>query len=85
MGVFPGSSMVEQEAVNFEVAGSSPVPGAIKSPSGFFRAKKMGSDLAMRAQSREPTLIIMIFDILQFKAVCLGDIGVFLVVDLTHK
>ena len=24
----PGSSMVEQEAVNFEVAGSSPVPGA---------------------------------------------------------
>ena len=26
---FPGSSMVEQEAVNFEVAGSSPVPGAI--------------------------------------------------------
>ena len=27
--IFPGSSMVEQEAVNFEVAGSSPVPGAI--------------------------------------------------------
>ena len=27
--LFPGSSMVEQEAVNFEVAGSSPVPGAI--------------------------------------------------------
>ena|GEM_PF-1891531 len=26
--VFPGSSMVEQEAVNFEVAGSSPAPGA---------------------------------------------------------
>ena len=26
--LFPGSSMVEQEAVNFEVAGSSPVPGA---------------------------------------------------------
>ena len=26
--IFPGSSMVEQEAVNFEVAGSSPVPGA---------------------------------------------------------
>ncbi len=25
---FPGSSMVEQEAVNFEVAGSSPAPGA---------------------------------------------------------
>ena len=25
----PGSSMVEQEAVNFEVAGSSPVPGAM--------------------------------------------------------
>ena len=24
----PGSSMVEQEAVNFEVAGSSPAPGA---------------------------------------------------------
>ena len=28
MGAVPGSSMVEQEAVNFEVAGSSPVPGA---------------------------------------------------------
>ena len=28
MGVIPGSSMVEQEAVNFEVAGSSPAPGA---------------------------------------------------------
>ena len=27
--VIPGSSMVEQEAVNFEVAGSSPAPGAI--------------------------------------------------------
>ena len=27
-GSFPGSSMVEQEAVNFEVAGSSPAPGA---------------------------------------------------------
>jgi hypothetical protein len=26
--IFPGSSMVEQEAVNFEVAGSSPAPGA---------------------------------------------------------
>ncbi len=26
--LFPGSSMVEQEAVNFEVAGSSPAPGA---------------------------------------------------------
>lgn len=25
---FPGSSMVEQEAVNFEVTGSSPVRGA---------------------------------------------------------
>ena len=28
--MIPGSSMVEQEAVNFEVAGSSPVPGATK-------------------------------------------------------
>lgn len=28
--IFPGSSMVEQEAVNFEVAGSSPAPGATK-------------------------------------------------------
>ena len=26
--IVPGSSMVEQEAVNFEVAGSSPAPGA---------------------------------------------------------
>ena len=35
MGVrclIPGSSMVEQEAVNFEVAGSSPVRGAIYGP-----------------------------------------------------
>ena len=43
MGVFPGSSMVEQEAVNFEVAGSSPVPGATQSPLGFFRAQKVAS------------------------------------------
>lgn len=28
--IIPGSSMVEQEAVNFEVAGSSPAPGAMK-------------------------------------------------------
>ena len=28
--------MVEQEAVNFEVAGSSPVPGAILDESPFF-------------------------------------------------
>lgn len=26
--IIPGSSMVEQEAVNFKVAGSSPAPGA---------------------------------------------------------
>jgi hypothetical protein len=26
--LFPGSSMVEQEAVNFEVVGSNPTPGA---------------------------------------------------------
>lgn len=26
--MIPGSSMVEQEAVNFKVAGSSPAPGA---------------------------------------------------------
>ena len=30
-GVIPGSSMVEQEAVNFEVTGSSPVRGATES------------------------------------------------------
>lgn len=36
MDVFPGSSMVEQEAVNFEVAGSSPVPGATLDESPFF-------------------------------------------------
>ena len=39
--VFRRSSMVEQEAVNFEVAGSSPAVGAKKNPlafiaSGFF-------------------------------------------------
>ena len=28
VSIFPGSSMVEQEAVNFEVTGSSPVRGA---------------------------------------------------------
>ncbi len=35
--IFPGSSMVEQEAVNFEVTGSSPVRGAInkRRPSGL--------------------------------------------------
>ncbi len=27
---FPGSSMVEQEAVNFKVAGSNPARGAIQ-------------------------------------------------------
>ena len=31
--------MVEQEAVNFEVAGSSPAPGAILDESPFFYAK----------------------------------------------
>lgn len=31
--IIPGSSMVEQEAVNFEVAGSSPAPGAMKKKS----------------------------------------------------
>ena len=41
MQVFRRSSMVEQEAVNFEVAGSSPAVGAKKNPlafiaSGFF-------------------------------------------------
>ena len=30
MGLFPGSSMVEQEAVNFEVASSSLARGAMK-------------------------------------------------------
>lgn len=30
--MIPGSSMVEQEAVNFEVAGSSPAPGAREFP-----------------------------------------------------
>ena len=38
--LIPGSSMVEQEAVNFEVAGSSPVPGAIQRPCGLFFAHK---------------------------------------------
>lgn len=37
--VIPGSSMVEQEAVNFEVAGSSPAPGAILDESPFFVGK----------------------------------------------
>ena len=48
MDVFPGSSMVEQEAVNFEVASSSLARGAIKSPLGFFRIKKADSDLRLR-------------------------------------
>ena len=39
-GVIPGSSMVEQEAVNFEVAGSSPAPGAKLDESPFFYAIK---------------------------------------------
>ena len=33
--LIPGSSMVEQEAVNFEVTGSSPVRGAIEKSSNF--------------------------------------------------
>ena len=37
--IVPGSSMVEQEAVNFEVAGSSPAPGAILDESPIFFAK----------------------------------------------
>ena len=34
--------MVEQEAVNFEVAGSSPVPGATSKPFGLFLHEKDG-------------------------------------------
>ena len=34
--LIPGSSMVEQEAVNFEVAGSSPVPGATNKKNAFW-------------------------------------------------
>ena len=52
---FPGSSMVEQEAVNFEVAGSSPVPGATsKALRAFFVHQKCGPGPSVRAQSREP-------------------------------
>ncbi len=42
--VIPGSSMVEQEAVNFEVAGSSPAPGATegKCPEGCFLFYNLG-------------------------------------------
>ncbi len=42
--------MVEQEAVNFEVAGSSPVPGATN----FQFAQKAGRRSSNRVQSREP-------------------------------
>ena len=47
--MIPGSSMVEQEAVNFEVAGSSPVPGAIDLWV-FFSWTRSSN----RVQSREP-------------------------------
>ena len=40
--------MVEQEAVNFEVAGSSPVPGATSKPFGLFCLKKQDSYLRLR-------------------------------------
>ena len=40
--IVPGSSMVEQEAVNFEVAGSSPAPGAILDESPFFVDAQFG-------------------------------------------
>ena len=53
MGIFPGSSMVEQEAVNFEVAGSSPVPGATQKPFGLFSYQKAGHRSSNRVQSRE--------------------------------
>ena len=36
MGIFPCSSMVEQEAVNFEVASSSLAGGATKMDAGPF-------------------------------------------------
>ena len=55
MGVFPCSSMVEQEAVNFEVAGSSPVPGAtMKALRAFFSAPKSGLGLRLRRRD-EPS------------------------------
>ena|GEM_PF-2485256 len=58
--MIPGSSMVEQEAVNFEVAGSSPVPGATQKPFGLFSCTKseLGSHASrsMRVQSREPII-----------------------------
>ena len=50
--------MVEQEAVNFEVAGSSPVPGATQKPFGLFSCTKSGlvsrASRSVRVQSREP-------------------------------
>ena len=45
--LFPGSSMVEQEAVNFEVTGSSPVRGAIVDESPFFCRQLHGPNKAI--------------------------------------
>lgn len=52
--IIPGSSMVEQEAVNFEVTGSSPVRGAIfrKMPSGYFLFYDFNWMLKARRQAR---------------------------------
>jgi hypothetical protein len=45
---------VEQEAVNFEVAGSSPVPGAIQKPFGLFSRQKDGLVVASLQSSPVP-------------------------------
>ena len=53
--IVPGSSMVEQEAVNFEVAGSSPAPGANLDESPIFFVKNTAhnwrKDIVIRAHS----------------------------------
>ena len=45
--------MVEQEAVNFEVAGSSPVPGAIR-PCGLFLLSEL--EFPVQVQSWGPII-----------------------------
>ena len=68
MGIFPGSSMVEQEAVNFEVAGSSPAPGARLDEGPFFCRCMNGSNrdertvfcLILRLESRRLKKLVLV-------------------------
>ncbi len=69
--IFPGSSMVEQEAVNFEVAGSSPAPGA-----NFLGVKKTVSI----PFSREKSTFLLV--VLRFEKIVLSSLFFSLLLEL---